>query len=107
MEDLLNFTFVANLGLSIFNVVLYLIGYTKVIRAHVNRNLLFTKGVILFELLAVALFALLQVLIYTTVVFLNDHTTEAIYLENVAILFFNIAFTANAALLAMLVEKKF
>lgn len=104
MNDLLNITFVINLALSVLNVILYMIGYKKVTSAQVDGKLKMTKRVILFELISVAVFALLQAVIYATVVFASQHTTQALYLENVAILFFNIAFTANAFLLALIVE---
>lgn len=102
--EILNITFVLNLLLSLLNVALYGIGYYKVTKAKVDGKLSRTKKVILFEFISVAIFALLQAVIYATVVFASQHTTHALYLENVAILFFNTAFTANAFLLAIIVE---
>lgn len=106
MEHILNITLIMNLAFSVLNVLLYGIGYRKVSKAQVDGKLSLTKRVLLFEFVTVVVFTLLQAVIYTTVVFDKEHTTEALYLENVAILFFNIAFTVNAFLLALIVERR-
>lgn len=106
MEQFLTATLITNLLFSVINVALYGYGYFKVSKAKVDGKFQLTKRVLLFEFITVAVFTLLQAVIYATVVFDEQHTTEALYLENVAILFFNVAFTINAFLLALIVERR-
>lgn len=106
LNELIKLTFIINLVISFINVLVYGIGYYKVSKVKVDSKLSLTKKALLFEFFSVSVFAILQVVIYFTVVFDGDRTTEAIYLENIAILFFNIAFAVNALVLAYIAERK-
>lgn len=104
-KTLLDITLILNLVSSLINVIAYGVGYWKVSRAEVDGQLKPTKRALLLEFITVLVVTILLAFIYRTVIFDPSHTTEALYLLNFTLLFFNIAFNVNAALLAYIVEK--
>lgn len=106
MKTLIDLTLLINLISSILNVLAYGIGYHRVSKSKVDGKFKLTKITLLFEFLVVLISTFLFGIVFRTVIFDPSHTTEALYLLNFTLLFFNIAFNINAVLLAIITEKK-
>lgn len=105
LKTILDTSLILNLVLSIINVVAYGYGYFKISKARVDGKYQLTKRTLLFEFISVVITTILFVFVYQTVIFDPSHTTEALYLLNFTLLFFNLAFNINAFLLALIVRR--
>lgn len=97
---------IANLILSITNVIAYGIGTYKVMKARVDGIHKPTQRVILFEFLIVVVVTVVYALVFRTILFDKEHTTQALQWLNVGLFLFNLGFNINALLLALIVERQ-
>lgn len=104
LKTILDITLIANLASSVINVFAYGFGYFRVSKTKVDGKLKLTKRTLLFEFITVLIVTILLAFVYQTVIFDPEHTTQALYLLNFTLLFFNIAFNINAVLLAVIAE---
>lgn len=105
MELIFNTSLVVNLILSVVNVAAYGIGYFRISRAKVEGKYILTKRAMALLFMIVTIVTVLFAVVYSTVIFDNSRTSEALYILHIALMLYNIGFNVVAALLAFIVES--
>lgn len=103
-QTFVNISLVINLASSLFNVILYGIGYTRVNKSKVDGQLIRIKRNLLFQFLIVVIVTIIFSAVFWVALTDSDHVAVALYVLNFALLLLNIGFNINALSLAWITK---